>query len=46
MTFTEWYKATYDEDWHEDYAWLIGLETMDGYEKWCEENNQIPVWNG
>lgn len=46
MSFTEWYKSTYSEDRHEDYVWLYGLELINGYEEWCEDYNQKPIWNG
>ena len=48
MTFTEWYKKHKDHDWNEDYALLYGFanEVTDEYEKYCNENNISPVWNG
>jgi hypothetical protein len=48
MTFSEWYKLTYKDDWHEDYAGLYGfaMDMSDEYEEWCENNNQKPIWNG
>lgn len=48
ITFTEWYKDIHNQDWHEDYAGLYSFanDMADGYLKWCEENKQIPIWNG
>ncbi|MFE8701118.1 hypothetical protein ACFYKX_10985 [Cytobacillus sp. FJAT-54145] len=48
MSFTEWYEKTYQEKWHEDYAWLyrFASEVSKGYETYCKEHNIQPIWNG
>lgn len=48
MSFTEWYKVNYKEDWHEDFAHLYdhASEASDKYEEWCKETDLVPVWNG
>ncbi|MCK1996457.1 hypothetical protein MPH47_04250 [Psychrobacillus psychrodurans] len=48
ITFTEWYKETHEEEWHEDFAELysFAIEVSDKYEKWCEENDIQGIWNG
>ena len=48
MTFTEWYKNTQNDDWHEDYALMYSFASKmtDGYEEWCLNNSKSPVWNG
>ena len=48
MTFVEWYEATHDDQWHEDYAGLGGFiqEKEDEYSTYCHEHDIEPVWNG
>jgi len=44
MTFTEWYKVAYNDEWNEHHAVLFSL--IDDYEKYCEINSYEPVWDG
>lgn len=44
MSYTDWFKATYHEEWTEQHAPLMSL--LDEYEEWCEKNNVTPIWNG
>lgn len=44
LSYTDWYKETYNDEWTIDHAPLISL--LDEYEKWCEKNKVNPIWNG
>lgn len=44
MSFTEWYKETFNDEWTENHAPLMSL--LDDYEEWCKKNNVTPIWNG
>lgn len=48
MTFTDWYKETKNDVWHEDYRGLYSFcyEMCCEYGEYCKENNLIPIWNG
>ena len=48
ITFTEWYKENYEEEWHEDFADLYSFatEVFGKYEEWCEEKKIQAIWNG
>lgn len=48
MSFTEWYKETYKEEWHEDYAGLneFCYKVSCEYDNHCKENKIKPIWNG
>ncbi|MFE8701140.1 hypothetical protein ACFYKX_11095 [Cytobacillus sp. FJAT-54145] len=47
MSFVEWYKHTYGDEWHEDYA-LLGCshEWLDAYQTYCDQHHLEPIWNG
>lgn len=44
VSYTEWFKATYHEEWTDQHAPLMSL--LDEYEEWCKENKVEPIWNG
>jgi hypothetical protein len=44
LTYTEWYKKTYNDEWTDNHA-VLNSVTVE-YEKWCEENNLTPIWDG
>lgn len=48
MTFTEWYRATYNEVWNDDYALMyrFASDVTDKYEDYCKNHHVTPVWNG
>lgn len=48
MTFTQWYKETMDDDWHEDHGglYLFCYEMCCQYEAYCKDYALVPVWNG
>lgn len=43
MTFTQWYKYRYNDEWTDNHAILHSLEL--GYEQWCADNNQEEIWD-
>lgn len=46
ILFTDWYKETYKQEWHIDYALLYGMDLIYEYEEFCKQKNIRPVWNG
>jgi hypothetical protein len=44
LSFTEWYKETYNDEWTDNHATLMSL--LDEYEDWCKRNDITPIWNG
>lgn len=44
MTFTEWYKNTYNDVWTDNHAPLFSL--VEEYVHYCESNGIVPIWNG
>lgn len=44
MTYTEWYKERYNDDWTDNHAVLFSI--IEEYELYCKENNLTEVWDG